>query len=34
VWRDDHHYAAQYAVSRRQEVWKILTNSGVVDTAH
>ena len=34
VWRDDHHYAAQYAVSRRQEVWKILTNSGVVNTAH
>jgi hypothetical protein len=34
VWRDDHHYTASYAISRRQEVWKILTDSGVIDSSH
>jgi hypothetical protein len=24
VWRDDHHVTAQYAVSRRDQVWKLL----------
>ena len=34
VWRDDHHYTASYAISRRQEVWKILTSQGVIDSSH
>ena len=30
VWRDDHHYAADYAESRRDEVWRLLTATGAL----
>jgi peptidoglycan/LPS O-acetylase OafA/YrhL len=28
VWRDDHHFTADYAVARRDAVWKALTDAG------
>jgi peptidoglycan/LPS O-acetylase OafA/YrhL len=30
VWRDDHHVTAQYAESRRRQVWRILRDSGAL----
>ena len=30
VWRDDHHYTASYAVSRREAVWRLLTATGAL----
>ena len=33
VWRDDHHVTAQYAVSRRDQVWKLLEKTGVFGAA-
>ncbi len=31
VWRDDHHVTARYAESRREQVWRILQDSGALD---
>jgi peptidoglycan/LPS O-acetylase OafA/YrhL len=31
VWRDDHHVTAAYAVSRRDQVWQILQETGAFD---
>lgn len=31
VWRDDHHVTAGYAVSRRDQVWQILQETGAFD---
>ena len=28
VWRDDHHYTADYATQRRKAVWQALTDAG------
>ncbi len=32
VWRDDHHFTADYAVARRDAVWKALTEAGAFQT--
>lgn len=29
VWRDDHHYTASYGLARRDQVWKILSATGL-----
>ena len=31
VWRDDHHVTARYALSRRDQVWRILRGTGAFD---
>ena len=33
VWRDDHHVTAGYAVSRRDQVWQILQETGAFDVS-
>ena len=33
VWRDDHHYTADYALERRNQVWKALEEAGAFDAA-
>ncbi len=33
VWRDDHHYTADYALERRDQVWKALEEAGAFDAA-
>jgi hypothetical protein len=30
VWRDDHHFTAEYALARREAVWKALVGAGVL----
>ncbi len=30
VWRDDHHVTAEFAVSRRQQVWDLINATGVL----
>lgn len=33
VWRDDHHYTAQYVMARRQAIWAEFVDAGVFDDA-
>jgi hypothetical protein len=33
VWRDDHHYTARFATSRREAVWRTLADAGAFDVS-